>query len=75
MKVIWVLLSLDELLSIFLVILISRINNGIYEEVVFWPYYVIFQTISLGLNSITHWIFAIQYFEVVLKLPLILDRS
>ena len=40
-----------------------------------WPYYVVTLSISSALTSLAHWIFAKQYLEVVLLLPLLLKHG
>ena len=40
-----------------------------------WPYYVVARTLQLTLVSIAHWIFSMQYLEVVLMLSLLMNPS
>ena len=78
-KVIWVLLCFTELGTIICWSLFVRHNNlynGGEEEKAneLWSYLVVMWTVVLVSFSITHWIFATYYLEVVLLLPLIMNH-
>ena len=50
-------------------------KDGDYSKMtIMWPYYIAALTITSLLVSVAHWIFATQYLEVVLLLPLLLER-
>ena len=79
-KVIWALLCLAEIATFVKFILLFKTNkflkNGDYSGYIdLWPYYVASITITSALTSVAHWIFATQYLEVVLLLPLLLENG
>ena len=51
-------------------------NDGDYQAFRdLYPWLIISETIVSVLVSLAHWIFATQYLEIVLLLPLLLDHS
>jgi len=48
--------------------------DNIERYSVFWPWYITLITITSVLVSLAHWIFGLKYFELVLKLPLLVNQ-
>ena len=72
-KVIWALLSLAELAEIGgIIVLRFMISGGPLDLYRYYTYMGIFTSV---LVSVAHWIFATQYLEVVLLLPLLLENA
>ena len=78
-KVIWVILCIAELTSTTHWILHTKTvfevdeDSNLEKIKNLWPYHCVFNVITSVLGSVTHWILAIEYLEVVLMLPLLLD--
>lgn len=79
-KVIWVLLCLAEIAVIVYWVLDARLtkfqvalDHLAYESL--YPYYVATLTVLSALVSLAHWIFATQYLEVMLLMPILLEHG